>query len=531
MKFGAMPLGDAEGALLAHSIRVERAVFRKGRLLSAADLAVLAQAGVEEVTAARFEPGDMDEDSAAAAIAAAVAGEGLEVAAPFTGRVNFFAAARGVLTVEAVQVDRLNLLDESITLATLPPFSPVERRQMVATVKIIPFAAPEEAVRRIEGPLLALHPLKARRVALIQTELPSVKPSVLDKTVEITSRRIEALEGELFEERRAAHEETALAQAIGESLKQGPDILLIAGASAIVDRRDVLPAAIEAAGGAVEHFGMPVDPGNLLLVGRVGAVPVIGLPGCARSPKANGFDWVLQRLAAGLEVGRREVMSMGVGGLLVDIPSRPQPRVRERAVAEPARLPRIAAVVLAAGQSRRMGPANKLLAEVDGAAMLERALEAARASQAASLLVVTGHERARIEAAVEAPTVYNPDYAEGLSTSLRAGIAALPEDIDGAVVLLGDMPFVSAAHIDRLIAAFNPLEGRSICVPTFNGKRGNPVLWGRELFADMRGISGDVGAKHLIGANGDLLVEVPMPDEGVLHDIDTPASLAKARSG
>ena len=135
MKFGPVPLKDAEGALLAHSIRVEGAVFRKGRLLSAADLAALAQAGVEEVTAARFEPGDMDEDSAAAAIAAAVAGEGLEVAAPFTGRVNLFAPERGVLTVEAGQVDRLNLLDESITLATLPPWSLVERRQMVATVK------------------------------------------------------------------------------------------------------------------------------------------------------------------------------------------------------------------------------------------------------------------------------------------------------------------------------------------------------------------------------------------------------------
>ncbi|MCY4502984.1 MAG: 4-diphosphocytidyl-2C-methyl-D-erythritol kinase, partial [Alphaproteobacteria bacterium] len=128
MKFGPLALKDAGGALLAHSVRVERAVFRKGRLLSVEDLEVLAQAGVETVTAARFEPGDMDEDSAAAAIAAAVAGEGLEVAAPFTGRVNLFAEERGVLTVESDRVDRLNLLDESITLATLPPYSLVERR-------------------------------------------------------------------------------------------------------------------------------------------------------------------------------------------------------------------------------------------------------------------------------------------------------------------------------------------------------------------------------------------------------------------
>ena len=437
-----------------------------------------------------------------------------------------------MLTVDAERVDRLNLLDESITLATLPPYSLVERRQMVATVKIIPFAAPEEAVRRIEGPLLALHPLRPRRVALIQTELPSVKASVLDKTVEITRRRVEALEGELVGERRAAHEEAALAQAIGKSLGGRPDILLIAGASAIVDRRDVLPAAIEAAGGAVEHFGMPVDPGNLILLGRVGPVPVIGLPGCARSPKSNGFDWVLQRLAAGLEVGRREIMSMGVGGLLVDIPSRPQPRVRERATAEPARLPRIAAVVLAAGQSRRMGSANKLLAEVDGAAMLQRALEAARASQAASVLVVTGHERERHRGGGSMrrrSTI--PTLRTGFRPRLPQALRRCPRMLTALWFLLGDMPFVSAAHIDRLIAAFNPLEGRSICVPTFNGKRGNPVLWGRELFAEIGGVSGDVGAKHLIGANGDLLVEVPMPDAGVLRDVDTPDSLAEARSG
>ena len=174
-------------------------------MLSAADLAVLAEAGVETVTAARFEAGDMDEDRAAAAIAATVAGEGLEVAAPFTGRVNLFAGARGVLTVDGERVNRLNLIDESVTLATLPPYSLVERRQMVATVKIIPFAAPDGVVGQVEGPLMAVHPLAPKRVALIQTELPSVKPSVLDKTVGITRRRVEALEGELVggEPRRA----------------------------------------------------------------------------------------------------------------------------------------------------------------------------------------------------------------------------------------------------------------------------------------------------------------------------------------
>jgi molybdenum cofactor cytidylyltransferase len=193
---------------------------------------------------------------------------------------------------------------------------------------------------------------------LIQTRLPGTKESVLDKTVAVTARRIDACGGRLVGEQRCAHAVDALAARIRAV---SADLVLIAGASAITDRRDVLPAAIEAAGGVVEHFGMPVDPGNLLLLARLGDRPVLGLPGCARSPKLNGFDWVLQRLAAGLPVGRADIMAMGVGGLLMEIPTRPQPRD-----GTPARPGVVAAIVLAAGQSRRMGPDNKLLALVDG---------------------------------------------------------------------------------------------------------------------------------------------------------------------
>ena len=139
--------------------------------------------------------------------------------------------------------------------------------------------------------------------------------------------------------------------------------MLVAGASAIVDRRDVIPAAIERRGGTIEHFGMPVDPGNLLLLGRLGEVPVLGLPGCARSPKVNGFDWVLQRLLAGLPVGAEDIMRMGAGGLLAEIPRGPYrvpaPAARRKPVAQPPQRPAIAALILAAGQSRRMGDAQQ----------------------------------------------------------------------------------------------------------------------------------------------------------------------------
>ncbi|MDX5366272.1 MAG: NTP transferase domain-containing protein, partial [Alphaproteobacteria bacterium] len=321
-----------------------------------------------------------------------------------------------------------------------------------------------------------------------------------------------------------------VADAVRSLLKDGLSPILVFGASATVDRRDVVPSGIVLAGGDILHFGMPVDPGNLLLLARHGETPVIGLPGCARSPKLNGFDWVLARLAAGLEVTPKDIMGMGLGGLLKEIPTRPQPR--EGGSTAPS-APRIAALVLAAGKSSRMQGPNKLLMDVGDKPMVAHIVDAALESSAGPVIVVTGNAEAEVRAALAGRAVtfvHNPDYAEGLSTSLRAGLGALPEETDGALVCLGDMPDIRAAHLDRLIAAFDPEEGRTICVPTVAGKRGNPVLWGRDWFAAMMDVKGDTGAKHLIGENEDAVCEVPMPDDAALRDIDTQAELAIQRS-
>jgi len=313
-------------------------------------------------------------------------------------------------------------------------------------------------------------------------------------------------------------------------------MVLINGASAILDRRDAIPAAIVAAGGEIEHFGMPVDPGNLMLIGRVGAIPVLGLPGCARSPRVNGFDWVLRRLVAGLPIDALALARMGVGGLLGEIPSRPLPRAKatpEAAPEPPAapHLPKIAALVLAAGRSRRMGTVNKLLIGIDGKPMVRHVTEAVRAAHLAPIVVVTGHEHERVEATLQdlpVTIVHNPAFAEGLSSSLKTGLGALPADIEAVLVCLGDMPRVTGADIERLLDAFNPVEGREIIVPTRNGKRGNPVLWARRFFPEMmREVAGDVGARHLIGAYPEAVTEVEMTSDGVLTDIDTPQALAR----
>jgi molybdenum cofactor cytidylyltransferase len=541
MRFCEVPVAEAEGAILAHSLRLGATALKKGRVLSRGDVDLIASSGFSVITVARLDPGEIGEDEAAERVAAAAVGSGIAAAAPFTGRVNLHAEARGLLVFDRERIDRLNLVDEAITLGTLPPFAMVEPRQMVATVKIIPFGTPEGAVRQCvqaaisEGPLLRVAPFRPLSVGLVQTRLPGLKESILDKTRQATEGRLAALNCRLVLEERCAHATAELAPLIRDGISKS-DILLIHGASAIVDRRDVIPAAVVAAGGRIDHFGMPVDPGNLLLLGHVGERVVLGLPGCARSPKVNGFDWVLERIVAGLPLGPGEIMRMGTGGLLAEIPSRPLPRAEARPATEPKESrptgPRIGVLLLAAGQSRRMGPSNKLLAELDGTPMVTQVARRLLASRARPIIAVLGNQADAVDAALgklPVERIRNPEFAEGLSTSLKRGIAALPPDLDGALICLGDMPLISGRHLDRLIAAFNPVEGRAIIVPTRRGKRGNPVLWSKRFFPEMAELAGDVGAKHLIGEHAELVAEVEMDDDAILVDIDTPDALDALR--
>ena len=372
-------------------------------------------------------------------------------------------------------------------------------------------------------------PYTIRKVGVVSTLLPGLSPKVIDKTLKITEERLAPAGARIVAERRVPHDQAALAKAIRTLSAQGAELVIVFGASAIADRRDVIPAAIEAVGGRIEHFGMPVDPGNLMLIGSANGRPVLGAPGCARSPKENGFDWVLMRLLAGLPVSRDDITGMGVGGLLMEIVTRPQPR--EEPVVE--KRDRIAAVILAAGRSTRMGGPNKLLAQITGKPLARIAAEAALASKARPVVVVTGHQGETIaEALSDLPLqfVQNPDFADGLSTSLRTGLGALPADIDGAVVMLADMPQVDTALIDRLIAAYDPEKGALIAVPVIDGKRGNPVLWSRRFFPELMTRDGDVGARHLIAKYPEAVVDVPMSGQGALTDIDTPDALAAVRA-
>jgi molybdenum cofactor cytidylyltransferase len=539
MKFGLVPLDEARGAIMAHSQRVGDRMVRKGAMLDEDAVTALRESGRTDVIVARLEPGDVPEDIAADRLAQPMVSPLLARTRAATGRVNLAAEVPGLLRVNAAMINRLNTIDESLTIGTLPDFSVVAPRDLVATVKIIPFAVPgnvlavAEALVRQAGSPLTLHPFHHLKVGLVVTELPGLKDSVTEKTIAATEERVTQLTGTLLPPLHTPHEEAPIAKALETLIAQGADLLLVVGASAVVDKRDVGPMGIVGAGGEILHFGMPVDPGNLICLGRIGSRPALVLPGCARSPKLNGIDFVLTRLFAGLPMGPAEIMKMGVGGLLKEIDTRPLPREKapstQRIGAAPRSAPTIAAVVLGAGRSRRMAPHNKLLVtDRTGKAMIARVVDNVLSSKARPVLVVTGHQAEQVQHALGGRPVryvHAADYAEGLAASLKAGIAAVPDECAAALVCLGDMPLVTGRMIDRLLSAYDPDEGRLIVLPTFRGKQGNPMLWDREFFPEILEITGDSGARFLLGQHLESVAEVEMADDAVLRDFDTTESL------
>jgi molybdenum cofactor cytidylyltransferase len=531
--FGEFPVAECEGLLLAHTLRVADGSLKKGRRVTSADLQALMAAGHQRVYGARLAEDDLAEDAAAAAVAALLQGEGIVARRAYTGRCNLHATQRGLVAVDAEIIDRINAIDESVTVATLAPLSPVRAGGVVATVKVIPLAVGRDIIDRCadeaaRGLALSLWPFARKRAALIVTEQPGDPEKNYAGAVTSSRRRIEDLGSHLGLVQRCRHRRDAVGLALHETLAAGCDLVMISGATVPKDRADTIPSAIVAAGGEIIHFGMPVEPGNMLLLARIGDVPVIILPGCARSRRTNGLDWVLQRMLAGMPMGSAEIRSMGVGGLIRNAPEAEEdPEAVEPAPQRVASGRRVAALVLAAGSSRRMAGSNKLLQPVAGVPMVRRAANAALASRSTAVVVVTGFDADAVReslAGLDLEFANNPEHASGMASSLRAGLGALPADTDAVVVVLGDMPMVTAAHIDSLIAAFDPARG-NIVVPVKGDRRGNPILWPRALFAEMQQVQGDVGARELLKIHAGRVDSVACGDDAIFADVDTPDAL------
>ncbi len=331
MRFGPVALDKAEGAVLAHSLKVTGKRLRKGLILTRDHIGLLRRAGVQRLSVARLEPGDILENTAAQSLADALvpdpAEAGLTLSGAFTGRVNILAAGPGVAVLDVAALERFNRVHPMITIATVAPFQQMAAGGMVATIKIIAYAVPGHEVARAaaaapdRGAALRLNRPVFATVGLIVTDIPGGPGN--DKGVLAIKGRVAALGMALCETRVVAHDTARLTRALAQI---GGDMVLILTGSATSDPQDVAPVALRRAGGHVARFGMPVDPGNLLFLGDLNARPVIGLPGCARSPALNGADWVLSRVACGIAVTSDDIAGMGVGGLLKEIPTRPQPR-------------------------------------------------------------------------------------------------------------------------------------------------------------------------------------------------------------
>lgn len=336
MRFGPVPLDEAEGKILGHNIAGPdgRRVLRKGKPLTLPDVSALREIGRETVYVAELESGDVGEDAAARRVAQAVTGPGLRLSGPASGRINLLATVTGMLRVD---LDRLNRINEceGITLATLAAHTPVRPRQIIATVKVIPFAVPEASLLEIEKlaagePLIRVDELQPRKVALILSGSPWVRARVAQDFEPPLRARIEALGSTIRDVEYVPLEdkagETVLAQTLCRHVRAGAGLILLAGETAIMDRHDIAPRAVERAGGRVECVGAPVDPGNLLMLAYLDDVPVLGAPGCARSRRPNVIDWLLPRLLAGDRLSRTDITALGHGGLLEDVPERPNPR-------------------------------------------------------------------------------------------------------------------------------------------------------------------------------------------------------------
>jgi molybdenum cofactor cytidylyltransferase len=341
MKFGPFPVAHAAGKILGHNIYTSEGwrAFKKGAILKAEDIVRLENLGRDTVYAAEIEPGDILEDEAALQVARAVQGRGVRLSRPAAGRVNLFSQIRGVVRIDSVRLSRLNTF-EGLTLATLQGNLVVSQDQMVGTVKIIPYAVPAEVVARAIGgiaavePLIRIDPLLPRRIGLILTGAASATERLRQSYETPLRQRAAALGSELsvidLLTLDQESDEIVLASLIQRTVSAGFELLILAGDTAIMDRADIAPRAVERAGGEIECVGVPIDPGNMLMLGYVGEVPVLGVPGCARSLKTNAIDWVLPRLLANERLRRSDITQLALGGLLEDTSKRPMPRSRQK---------------------------------------------------------------------------------------------------------------------------------------------------------------------------------------------------------
>ena len=539
MKIEYLDPNGSKGSILAQTYNLSGRRLSKGTHVSEDMVELLNKENVKTVLCAVPHEGDVHEDSAAEAISKALDENQLYAEEASTGRVNFRTPALSIVRYNRELIKKINLVDESIAFSIVEHNQLLAKDDLIATLKIIPFFVSKIYVERVvdlisKNEIFKIHYLQEKKVELIQTYYDWQKGSIFKATSNVTSSRLDALGCPLQKETLIPHNHRSLCSEIKSSIDRGSQVLLISGASAITDRADQIPKAILSVGGEIIQYGLAVDPGNLLLIGKVGNTTIIGMPGCARSPKLNGFDWVLQLLIADIPINKDELADMGAGGLLMEIASRPLPRALAKSVNKKEK--KIMGVILAAGNSTRMGKGNKLLKNIGGAPLVRNTAIEMLKSDLDTCSIVLGYQSDKVAAVIkdlDIKLILNPRWEKGQSSSLMAAINNLDATYTDILIMLGDLPAVKSSHINRIIEEHLLTDNRKsrITIPSFKGQKGNPIIWGRSFFNDLSNLEGDVGGRALFSEHPAAINLIEMDDPCVLTDLDTPKDFADFLTG
>ena len=530
MKILGLDPQESLGSVIAQTYNLPGKTISKGTFVTSEIVDYFKEFDVQTILCAVPANGDIHEDEAAEAISNAIDKNQIYVEKASTGRVNFKSQSLCLVRYERALIREVNLVDESIAFSIVEHNQLLAKNDLIATLKIIPFFTQKKYVDQVisilaKNELFNTHSLNRKKVSLIQTSFEWQKKSMFKATSNVTRNRLEALDCSLNEEKLICHDYKALCSEIRSSIGSGIDILLISGASAITDRSDYIPRAILSEGGKIIQYGLAVDPGNLLLIGKVGNTTVIGMPGCARSPKLNGFDWVLQLLMADIPISREELAEMGAGGLLMEIASRPLPRALAKSVSK--REKKVMGVILAAGNSTRMGKDNKLLRNIGDAPLIRNTAIEMLKSDLDSCSIVLGYQSDKVADVIKdlnVNLILNPLWKEGQASSLRAAINTLDSTYSDLLIMLGDLPGIKSIHINSIIEEHLLTDNRKskITIPSFKGQKGNPVIWGRSFFDDLSNLEGDVGGRSLFSEHPAAINILEMENPWVVKDTDTP---------
>lgn len=542
MKYGEYPVYDALGVELTHPVKCQDKTLKKGHVLTSSDIGRLKYAGIKTVVGARFSSNDIHPETAADILLKTMVGDYLRYTLPDeSGYCEIFADVDGVFAFDPDRLKRLNAHCEDFSVITVQPCLPVYKGQLVANLRLFSPAVDadvlNQAVTKISGTgaLFKIAPYAFCKIGYVRTVAAGTTPEPID--ADALEKRFAAYGFSIVHSAMCAHDSESVEKAVRDALDARAEIVLVESPFPPLNREDTVPKAFKESAADIDRLGWCLDTGVPLVLGHKGDARLLGF--CADDADQYALDVLLRFLATRSLPAVDTLPMFAMNGIsLLRMTKKITPEQMENSVAVGAvsDSEKIAVVILAAGASRRMIGSNKLLEPLNGLPMIEHVVRSALLSEADYVVAVTGHDAAFVERRLEkydVKIVRNPDYVSGVLGSIRLGLAVLPPDIAGAVILPADMPAFTEEYINRLIDAFDAKSKRPpVVLPTFDGTRRNPVLWPRDLFKVAKPVPEDAHWTPALIEHTDYIREIPLKDDLPLTDINTHGDLSnyKARA-